>query len=211
MAERHSPLCIALRNSAHIRSLIYVDPTRRLCLTSPFYRWMNHHPRRERDLCKVTQRVLTETGSGPKPGPSPSPPAPPLPRTIQPQSPTRLLGDGAVNKLLLYVRNKKTDASTSQILTEPPRVAGGGKGSGWEGGHGASSPPLLPSNQQSQGHLLTSSHSHHLSPSTAACLVPQGLSPVPYLACAPQSLLFTAARAVLSKHKLHPQIPPWLP
>ena len=79
MAKRHCPLCIALRNSIHIRSLIYVDPTRRLWwpgqkmlgLIAPFYRRMNHHLRRGRDLCKVSQRVLTETGPGPRPGPSP--------------------------------------------------------------------------------------------------------------------------------------------
>lgn len=79
MAKRHHPLCIALRNSAHIRSLIYVDPTRRLWwpgqempgLIAPFYRRTSHHLRRGRDLCKVSQRVLTETGPGPGPGPSP--------------------------------------------------------------------------------------------------------------------------------------------
>lgn len=48
-------------------------------------------------------------------------------------------------------------------------------------------------------------------PALPPAWAPQGLSPVPCSACAPQSLPFIAARAMLSKHMSHPQIPPWLP
>ena len=204
MAKRHRPLCIALRNSAHIRSLIYVDPTRRLWwpgqkmpgLIAPFYRRMNHHLRRRRDLCKVSQRVLTETGPGPRPGPSPFLQAT-APRTIQPQSPTRLPGYGVVNKLLFYVRNKKTDASTSQTPTEPPGWLEGVKGQGEKAGMELPHPCLSPQTSKPKPPTIPA-------PAPPPAWVLQGFGPIPCVACAPQSLPFIAARVTLSKHRSDP-------
>ena len=79
---------------------------------------------------------------------------------------------------------------------------------------GASSSLHLPTNQQSQGHLLTGSHSHHLSPSTTTCLAYAEAPPCPLLLLVPlQSLPFTTARAMLSKPSQilsPPQNPPLL-
>ena len=221
MAKRHRPLCIALRNSAHIRSLIYVDPTRRLWwpgqkmpgLIAPFYRRMNHHLRRRRDLCKVSQRVLTETGPGPRPGPSPFLQAT-APRTIQPQSPTRLPGYGVVNKLLFYVRNKKTDASTSQTPTEPPGWLEGVKGQGEKAGMELPHPCLSPQTSKPKPSidwfpLPPSQPQHHHLPGCCRGLAPSPAWPVPHSlfpSLQPESR-FPNTGQILSP----PQIPLWLP
>ena len=55
---------------------------------------------------------------------------PPAPRTLQHMvaSPAQMPRDQVINKSLIYVINRKIDASTSQTPTEPPGVGGGVKG-----------------------------------------------------------------------------------